>query len=247
MNADFYIYLSLFLFSRILWIHSESSISLTKMICIAVIPLISLFFFSLEWESLAIAVPFMVPPLLEYILGRRKSKDVNFLRFRQLGFMVGTLALFWAFRSDSSLVPTQLGIDLKQTVFSFFFPLARCGTETWENFWIIIAGIQLSASELNLVIRMILSGMNAEPSSNDTIDLKEYSRGRIIGALERTLVFILFLSGSAGAVGFVIAAKGLIRFSELDKRDFAEYFLVGTLLSVTGSLIISIAVRWLMV
>ncbi len=113
MNADFYIYLSIFLFSRTLWIHSENSITFIKMICIAVIPLISLFFFSFEWESLAIAVPFMVPPLLEYILGGRKSRDVNFLRFRQFGLIVGILAFFWAFRFDSSLVPTQLGIDLK--------------------------------------------------------------------------------------------------------------------------------------
>ncbi|OPX32421.1 MAG: hypothetical protein B1H09_00460 [Gemmatimonadaceae bacterium 4484_173] len=206
-----------------------------------------LFLFSFEWESFAIAVSFLIPPLFEYILGGRKSKDVNPLWLRQIGLIFGTLAFFWAFRPDSSLTPSRFGIYLEQAFFSFFFPLDGCEAEIWKNFWIIIVGIHLSASELNLGIRMILSRLNAEPGSNDTVDQKEYNRGRIIGVLERTLVFILFLTGSASAVGFVITAKGLIRFSELNKRDFAEYFLVGTLLSVTGSLIVSIAVKALMV
>ena len=56
--------------------------------------------------------------------------------------------------------------------------------------------------------------------------------GATIGVLERLLIVTFVLTGSSAAVGFVVAAKTLARFKQLDDRDFAEYYLVGTLASV---------------
>ena len=44
------------------------------------------------------------------------------------------------------------------------------------------------------------------------------------------------LTGAEAAVGFVIAAKTLARFKQLDDRGFAEYYLLGTLASVSVAL-----------
>jgi len=57
--------------------------------------------------------------------------------------------------------------------------------------------------------------------------------GATIGALERLLIVALVLSGAEAAVGFVIAAKTIARFRQLDDRGFAEYYLLGTLASVS--------------
>jgi Protein of unknown function (DUF3307) len=64
--------------------------------------------------------------------------------------------------------------------------------------------------------------------------------GATIGILERLIVCVLVLAGQAAAIGFVIAAKTLARFRQLDDRHFAEYYLVGTLASVTLALSSSI-------
>jgi hypothetical protein len=56
--------------------------------------------------------------------------------------------------------------------------------------------------------------------------------GATIGILERILIVVFVLTGSEAAVGFVVAAKTLARFRLLDDRDFAEYYLLGTLASV---------------
>jgi hypothetical protein len=56
--------------------------------------------------------------------------------------------------------------------------------------------------------------------------------GATIGVLERILIVVFVLTGSEAAVGFVVAAKTLARFRLLDDRDFAEYYLLGTLASV---------------
>jgi hypothetical protein len=56
--------------------------------------------------------------------------------------------------------------------------------------------------------------------------------GATIGALERLLIVAFMLTGAVAAVGFVIAAKTIARFKQLDDRGFAEYYLLGTLASV---------------
>ena len=57
--------------------------------------------------------------------------------------------------------------------------------------------------------------------------------GATIGALERLLIVGFILVGLDAAVGFVIAVKTIARFKQLDDRGFAEYYLLGTLASVS--------------
>src|SRR3989449_4460005 len=59
----------------------------------------------------------------------------------------------------------------------------------------------------------------------------DVARGRAVGSLERALALTMVLLGDYAAVGWIIAAKSLARFKQLEDREFAEYFLVGTLRS----------------
>jgi hypothetical protein len=76
------------------------------------------------------------------------------------------------------------------------------------------------------------------------IDTAEVKRGRLIGNLERLLLTLVVAAGSYAALAFLIAAKGLIRSNELQDREFAEYFLIGSLSSVLVSLCAGIALRF---
>lgn len=65
--------------------------------------------------------------------------------------------------------------------------------------------------------------------------------GRLIGYLERIIVFILIVYQQYGAIAFVIAAKSLARFQDInDKRQTAEYYLIGTLLSVATAFAVAL-------
>jgi hypothetical protein len=57
--------------------------------------------------------------------------------------------------------------------------------------------------------------------------------GLVIGVLERLLIVALVLAHAEAAIGLVVAAKTLARFRQLDDRAFAEYYLLGTLASVS--------------
>lgn len=68
--------------------------------------------------------------------------------------------------------------------------------------------------------------------------------GQMIGYLERTIVFFLLLYAQYSAISFVIAAKSVIRFPEISqssqKRALAEYYLIGTLLSMTSVFVVAV-------
>lgn len=64
--------------------------------------------------------------------------------------------------------------------------------------------------------------------------------GATIGVIERLLIAALVLAGGVAAVGLVIAAKTIARFRQLEDRLFAEYYLLGTLASVSLAVITSL-------
>jgi len=67
--------------------------------------------------------------------------------------------------------------------------------------------------------------------------------GATIGILERLLIVVFVLAGTDAAIGFVVAAKTLARFRLLDDRDFAEYYLLGTLGSVSVAIVTGLVGR----
>jgi hypothetical protein len=87
------------------------------------------------------------------------------------------------------------------------------------------------------------SSARSTETAKERLDVTEINRGRLIGNLERLILTIVVAAGSYAALGFLVAAKGLIRSEELQKRDFAEYFLVGSLSSALVALCAGIAIR----
>lgn len=85
------------------------------------------------------------------------------------------------------------------------------------------------------------AGDAGHPSPN------ELKRGRLIGALERAVLFVVLIAGSYEALGFIVAAKGLIRSRDFEgNRDLTEYFLIGTLTSVAVAIATGTTARYLL-
>ena len=90
----------------------------------------------------------------------------------------------------------------------------------------------------NGLIRLLLQVVGTLPEENQKL-----KGGRVIGPLERSLIWALGLAGHLAAAALVIAAKGLLRFPELSKEEdsakihtVTEYLLVGSLASWTIAL-----------
>lgn len=73
--------------------------------------------------------------------------------------------------------------------------------------------------------------------------------GKWIGIFERVLVFTFVLTNHFEGIGFLIAAKSILRFNDIkgdNVRKEAEYVLIGTLMSFAASIITGLAVRILL-
>ncbi|MFW6014894.1 MAG: DUF3307 domain-containing protein [bacterium] len=72
---------------------------------------------------------------------------------------------------------------------------------------------------------------------------KSNNIGRYIGIIERGLILTLVTFGSLSSLAFVLTAKSLARFNKLSDKNFAEYYLFGTLNSMFIALISGIILR----
>jgi len=115
---------------------------------------------------------------------------------------------------------------------------------------ISLFGVLILANEANYLVRMLFNWCNLVPKlagddgTEQQIDEEEYKAGRVIGMLERSLIFlIVYFTSDLSAVGFVLAAKGLIRIQQLKDRKFSEYMLIGTLASVLCAAVVALTLQ----
>ena len=115
---------------------------------------------------------------------------------------------------------------------------------------LLLAGLLLvQLSTGNVVVRLVLGASGTtNPLRSTTGTAPSLKGGRLLGPMERLLIVGLGLAGEVTAASIVIAAKGLLRFPELQSaradgtagpgiHEVTEYFLVGSFVSWTISLV----------
>ncbi|EPX75532.1 DUF3307 domain-containing protein [Salipiger mucosus] len=78
------------------------------------------------------------------------------------------------------------------------------------------------------------------------VDLPEGlpNAGRVIGQLERALILLMVLTDQPAAIGFLIAAKSILRFDTAAREQKAgEYVIIGTLASFAWALAVAYATQ----
>ena len=72
---------------------------------------------------------------------------------------------------------------------------------------------------------------------------EQENAGEWIGVLERIITLSFVLADSYTAIAFALTAKSIARFKELENKDFAEYYLLGTSTSVATALLAGIILK----
>ena len=104
--------------------------------------------------------------------------------------------------------------------------------EGYENFKTIILYISVFSiifEPASLFIRKLFTSIS--PKTYPKENLEELKAGNIIGKLERIIIAILLLNNQFGVIGFVLTAKSIARFKQMEDKNFAEKYLIGTLTS----------------
>jgi hypothetical protein len=92
----------------------------------------------------------------------------------------------------------------------------------------------------NIFIRKFMEANNILPVQENTL----LNAGRIIGSLERVISFILIAFNQFAAVGFIIAAKSILRFRDLETAK-TEYVLIGSLLSFGVAILFGVTYQFI--
>jgi len=72
--------------------------------------------------------------------------------------------------------------------------------------------------------------------------------GKFIGICERIMIYIFVISAQWQAIGFLLAAKSVFRFKDIQKENefrMTEYILLGTLLSFSTAILIGLAIQYI--
>lgn len=199
-------------------------ISLTSFKHLIIVFLLS-WAFSIQWNFIFAA---LVIALLHYIVDGIKSVLVQKEKFqRSLFFFDQILHLF--------IIYIVITIFAKYYFFNSIFQFS-IDTKTL----LIFTAYLFCLKPTNIVIKEIFKAYKIVIPKDGTDEIP--NAGKLIGNVERILTLTLILINQYEAVGFIIAAKSILRFKDTDNK--AEYVLVGTLLSFGIAVIAGILVQF---
>lgn len=108
-----------------------------------------------------------------------------------------------------------------------------------------VLAVLLIYKPADILIQKILKTYRPVSEIRDNkIITKDNNTGRMIGMIERTIMLVFLAIGQYSSVGLVLTAKSIARYDRIAKdKDFAEYYLLGTLLSTIVVVLSSFVVK----
>ena len=174
----------------------------------------------------------MIISVLHFFINFTKNKLEKSFPQRRLQIWIFSINQLIHF---ALLIGMNYIFNLENSVSNLYLKL-----EGYENFKIIVlytSVFSIIFEPASLFIRKLFTSIS--PKIYPKANLEELKAGNIIGKLERIIIAILLLNNQFGVIGFVLTAKSIARFKQMENRDFAEKYLIGTL---TSFLIVLISV-----
>lgn len=234
--------LNLILLSRLRLILRDEGISRKDMWIMGAIPLLAMPFFSfnLSWILLLIYL-LAYPPFMKF--AERSTENLN--RNRGLMLLLHLVVIGLLSSPIANLTANDLPAVVLYFVDRVLVPGGSFTTGAVVKAQLFLFGLLMVLNEANIALRYLLQllGLQSLGTKGEEIDQQEYSTGRLIGLLERIFVFLFVLLNQYAAIGFILAAKGVARFQDFKSRTFAEYVLIGTLLSALLAMAVAFLVK----
>ncbi len=248
MNVSFLYLLAVILVTRLPWVFSDKGASPKALVFATATRLACLCVFDWNGDLLFLALTVIV---LSVFVGRTESGRTESDRGEQPTrlyeariFMLALwLLILGFFCSEGFSISLNSGFR-RWVVEGSRYHVFLSGLSAVDHVSLLayLVGALLAVAESHVMVRYVLEKFGIKPDKGNNVgeeqdicDRSEYNRGRIIGCLERSIAFAFILQGAFTALVFVVAVKNLTRFKQLDKRPFAEYFLIGTLFSLLCS------------
>ena len=142
-----------------------------------------------------------------------------------------------------------IGVISTVLIYSAALAVLTIGGNLACRFVLKISGAKIPHhSRLRLKNESPAEGDGLTEVANPTVEVVDEAAlraGRVIGSLERILIMIGLIAHSCEVLIAVIALKTVARYQDLDKKFEAEYFLVGSLVSILWAVLVTVAAMML--
>lgn len=253
MNLPFYYLMNITMLSRLVFVFKDDSLSRRQSTFILILQALALAVFT-PGLPLWVLLAFQLAVNTSYVYFERRGKKLEWVRLGVLTIQALVYSVFFSRWIGLEFNPQLAGFFLRlgdvSAILALFDPAG------FVRLNILLFGLLLATNEANLLIRVCFQAFGLVASRKEVqkgggviikvVDPREFNAGRIIGILERILMFFFVLRGEVGSIGFILAAKGFARFRELDERSFAEYVLIGTLLSTLAAILVAAGISSLL-
>lgn len=182
----------------------------------AVFSLIPILFITTNWRSIICML--IIVGVSHWLIDLGKTYLEKKFIFSILDQTLHILVLFFISRHVS---------QLEWTITEFI------NTTITEKNLVMVLGYVIIFKPTSILIGSILKKYTPEGTEEENGLI---SGGEIIGYLERILILTFTIIGNYSVIGFILAAKSIFRFGELNNsksHKLTEYVLLGSLLSVT--------------
>lgn len=165
--------------------------------------------------------------IIDYVKSMSKRNDLISLVLDQLAHFCVIIGLWWF--AFARLPHWDMADEILST-----------------TFWLIITAYIAVLAPTSILIKSFIDFEKWMPSDASSQGLP--NAGKWIGYLERILILTFIFTDNIEGIGFLLAAKSVFRFGELNKAKdikITEYVLIGTFASFTIAILIGFGINWL--
>ncbi len=137
--------------------------------------------------------------------------------------VIAVLAIIFSYYNETIIIPPFIS--------SVFTTIGISASTAFS--WLLV--FLLIWKPANITIKKLIK---IHKPDNNQIGNEEIKTGSFIGLLERIIIIILLSINQYSAIGLVLTAKSIARYKRIaEEQAFAEYYLLGTLLSTITVLV----------
>ena len=166
----------------------------------------------------------MIISVLHFFINFTKNKLEKSFPQRRLQIWIFSINQLIHF---ALLIGMNYIFNLENSVSNLYINLQ--GYENFKTIILYISVFSIIFEPASVLIRKLF--ISISPKTYPKAYSEELKAGNIIGKLERTIIAILLLNNQFGLIGFVLTAKSIARFKQMEDKNFAEKYLIGTLTS----------------
>ncbi|HKH64936.1 MAG TPA: hypothetical protein VKA35_05690 [Solirubrobacterales bacterium] len=155
-----------------------------------------------------------------------------------LGWVMAVMAALFA--TSGSVSPISGPLERWYADLGFAF----VGVVSVDQSLLALAAVIFMTASGNRIVRLVLDAAGVSRRSESAL-----KGGRLLGPLERLIVFAIVLAGDPATAAIVVTGKGLLRFPEIRSEALqpgpdavTEYFLIGTFVSLLIASLLAILV-----